>query len=50
MRNPTPFIQRMHAGGMMPIFFHPDEQVCLDILFSAYEGGCLLYTSDAADE
>lgn len=39
MRNPTPFIQRMHAGGMMPIFFHPDEQVCLDILFSAYEGG-----------
>jgi 2-dehydro-3-deoxyphosphogluconate aldolase/(4S)-4-hydroxy-2-oxoglutarate aldolase len=39
MRNPTPFIQRMHAGGMMPIFFHPDEQVCLDLLFSAYEGG-----------
>ncbi|RIW15840.1 bifunctional 4-hydroxy-2-oxoglutarate aldolase/2-dehydro-3-deoxy-phosphogluconate aldolase [Algoriphagus lacus] len=39
MRNPTPFIKRMHAGGMMPIFFHPDEQVCLDILFSAYEGG-----------
>ena len=39
MRNPSPFIQRMHAGGMMPIFFHPDEQVCLDLLFSAYEGG-----------
>ncbi|MDX5337711.1 MAG: bifunctional 4-hydroxy-2-oxoglutarate aldolase/2-dehydro-3-deoxy-phosphogluconate aldolase [Cyclobacteriaceae bacterium] len=39
MRNPTPFIQRMHAGGMMPIFFHPDEQVCLDLLFAAYEGG-----------
>ncbi|MCU0400862.1 MAG: bifunctional 4-hydroxy-2-oxoglutarate aldolase/2-dehydro-3-deoxy-phosphogluconate aldolase [Algoriphagus sp.] len=39
MRNPTPFIQRMHAGGMMPIFFHPDEQVCLDLLYAAYEGG-----------
>ncbi|MBN7811926.1 bifunctional 4-hydroxy-2-oxoglutarate aldolase/2-dehydro-3-deoxy-phosphogluconate aldolase [Algoriphagus sp. H41] len=39
MRNPTPFIQRMHAGGMMPIFFHPDEQVCLDLLHAAYEGG-----------
>ena len=39
MRNPSPFIQRMHAGGMMPIFFHPDEQVCLDLLYSAYEGG-----------
>ena len=39
MRNPSPFIQRMHAGGMMPIFFHPDEQVCLDLLFAAYEGG-----------
>lgn len=39
MKNPTPFIQRMHAGGMMPIFFHPDEQVCLDLLYSAYEGG-----------
>ncbi len=39
MRNPTPFIQKMHSGGMMPIFFHPDEQVCLDLLHAAYEGG-----------
>jgi 2-dehydro-3-deoxyphosphogluconate aldolase/(4S)-4-hydroxy-2-oxoglutarate aldolase len=39
MRNPTPFIRKMHAGGMMPIFFHPDEQVCLDLLHAAYEGG-----------
>jgi 2-dehydro-3-deoxyphosphogluconate aldolase / (4S)-4-hydroxy-2-oxoglutarate aldolase len=39
MRNPSPFIQKMHAAGMMPIFFHPDEQVCLDLLFTAYEGG-----------
>ncbi|MFN3999408.1 bifunctional 4-hydroxy-2-oxoglutarate aldolase/2-dehydro-3-deoxy-phosphogluconate aldolase [Algoriphagus sp.] len=39
MRNPTPFIKKMHAGGMMPIFFHPDEQVCLDLLHAAYEGG-----------
>ena len=39
MRNPTPFITKMHAGGMMPIFFHPDEQVCLDLLHAAYEGG-----------
>ncbi len=39
MRNPTPFIQRMHAGGMMPIFFHPDAEVCLDLLHAAYQGG-----------
>lgn len=23
----------------MPIFFHPDEEVCLDLLHAAYEGG-----------
>jgi 2-dehydro-3-deoxyphosphogluconate aldolase/(4S)-4-hydroxy-2-oxoglutarate aldolase len=39
MRNPTPFIQRMHAGGMMPIFFNPDVEVCLDLLHASYEGG-----------
>jgi 2-dehydro-3-deoxyphosphogluconate aldolase / (4S)-4-hydroxy-2-oxoglutarate aldolase len=39
MRNPTPFIKKMHAGGMMPIFFHPDAAVCLDLLHAAYEGG-----------
>jgi 2-dehydro-3-deoxyphosphogluconate aldolase/(4S)-4-hydroxy-2-oxoglutarate aldolase len=39
MRNPTPFIKKMHAGGMMPIFFHPDPEVCLDLLHAAYEGG-----------
>lgn len=39
MRNPTPFIRKMHAGGMMPIFFHPDADVCLDLLHAAYEGG-----------
>lgn len=39
MRNPTPFIQKMHAGGMMPIFFNPDVEVCLDLLHAAYEGG-----------
>jgi 2-dehydro-3-deoxyphosphogluconate aldolase/(4S)-4-hydroxy-2-oxoglutarate aldolase len=39
MRNPSPFIQRMHAGGMMPIFFHPEEKVCLELVGAAYEGG-----------
>ena len=39
IRNPSPFIQRMHAGGMMPIFFHPEEQVCLELVKAAYEGG-----------
>lgn len=39
IRNPSPFIQRMHAGGMMPIFFHPDEKVCLELVKAAYEGG-----------
>ncbi len=39
IRNPSPFIQRMHAGGMMPIFFHPEEQVCLELVKAAYKGG-----------
>ena len=39
IRNPSPFIQRMHAGGMMPIFFHPEEQVCIELLLAAYKGG-----------
>jgi 2-dehydro-3-deoxyphosphogluconate aldolase/(4S)-4-hydroxy-2-oxoglutarate aldolase len=39
MRNPSPFIQRMHAGGVLPIFFHPDEQVCLNLLSAAFAGG-----------
>ena len=39
IRNPSPFIQRMHAGGMMPMFFHPEEQVCLELVKAAYEGG-----------
>ena len=39
IRKPSPFIQRMHAGGMMPIFFHPEEQVCLELVKAAYEGG-----------
>ncbi len=39
MRNPSPFIKRMHSGGMMPIFFHPDEKVCLELVKAAYAGG-----------
>lgn len=39
MKNPSPFIQRMHAGGVLPIIFHPEEQVCLDLLLAAYAGG-----------
>lgn len=39
MRNPTPFIQTMQAAGIMPIFFHSDESICLKILETAYKGG-----------
>lgn len=39
MRNPTSFIRKMHAAGMMPILFHPDEQVCIEVLHAAYAGG-----------
>jgi 2-dehydro-3-deoxyphosphogluconate aldolase/(4S)-4-hydroxy-2-oxoglutarate aldolase len=39
MRNPTPFIRTMDAAGIMPIFFHPEEKVCLKLLETAYEGG-----------
>lgn len=39
MRNNSPFIQRMHAAGMMPIVFHPDEKVCIELLHAAYAGG-----------
>ncbi|MDF2158006.1 bifunctional 4-hydroxy-2-oxoglutarate aldolase/2-dehydro-3-deoxy-phosphogluconate aldolase [Algoriphagus sp. CAU 1675] len=40
MRNTeSPFIQRMHQAGIMPIFFNPDEKTCLKLLEVAYEGG-----------
>jgi len=39
MRNPTPFIKKMYAAGVMPIFFHPDEKKCLQCLETAYEAG-----------
>lgn len=39
MENKSPFIQRMHAEGMMPIIFHPDENVCIELLHAAYNGG-----------
>lgn len=40
MRNPnSPFIQKMHQAGVMPIFYHPDERTCLKLLETAYEGG-----------
>lgn len=39
MRNPTPFIRTMDAAGIMPIFFHPDESICLKLLETAFAGG-----------
>lgn len=39
MRNPSPFIKKMYAAGVMPIFFTPDESKCLKMLEVAYEGG-----------
>jgi 2-dehydro-3-deoxyphosphogluconate aldolase/(4S)-4-hydroxy-2-oxoglutarate aldolase len=39
MGNQSPFIQRMHAAGMMPIVFHPDEKVCIELVHAAYAGG-----------
>lgn len=40
MRNPSsPFIQKMNAAGVMPIFFNPSESLCLKMLETAYEGG-----------
>ena len=39
MRNPTTFIQKMDQAGIMPIFFNPNETICLKLLEAAYEGG-----------
>lgn len=39
MQNSSPFIQRMHAAGIVPILFHPDEKVCVELLHAAYAGG-----------
>jgi 2-dehydro-3-deoxyphosphogluconate aldolase/(4S)-4-hydroxy-2-oxoglutarate aldolase len=39
MRNPTPFIQKMDQAGIMPIFFNPDQDICLRLLEAAFEGG-----------
>lgn len=40
MRNQeSEFIRKMDNAGVMPIFYHPDESVCLKLLETAYEGG-----------
>jgi 2-dehydro-3-deoxyphosphogluconate aldolase/(4S)-4-hydroxy-2-oxoglutarate aldolase len=39
IRHQSSFIQRMHAAGMMPIVFHPDEKVCVELVHAAYAGG-----------
>ncbi|WP_026954007.1 hypothetical protein [Algoriphagus vanfongensis] len=40
MRNPeSKFIQKMDQAGVMPIFFNPQEAICLKMLETAYEGG-----------
>ena len=39
IRHQSLFIQRMHAAGMMPIVFHPDEKVCVELVHAAYAGG-----------
>ena len=40
MRNPeSSFIRKMYQGGIMPIFFHPDVEVCLRLLEVSYEAG-----------
>lgn len=33
--------QMMH-DGLMPLFYHPDEQVCRDVVQACYEGGIRL--------
>ncbi len=33
------FIAKMYSGGIMPIFFHPDPEICVKILKTAYEAG-----------
>lgn len=39
MQHSSPFIQRMHAAGMVPILYHPDEKVCMELLHAAYAAG-----------
>lgn len=40
MRNKdSAFIQKMYEAALMPIFFHPEEEVCLKLLHLAYDGG-----------
>ena len=40
MRNKeSAFIRKMYEAALMPIFFHPEEEVCLKLLQLAYKGG-----------
>lgn len=40
MRNQgSEFIRKMDHAGVMPIFYHSDESVCLKLLETAYQGG-----------
>ncbi|HAS61059.1 MAG TPA: bifunctional 4-hydroxy-2-oxoglutarate aldolase/2-dehydro-3-deoxy-phosphogluconate aldolase [Algoriphagus sp.] len=40
MRNTeSPFIKQINQAGLMPIFYHSSEEVCLSILKVAYDSG-----------
>ena len=33
------FIAKMYSGGIMPIFFHPNPEICVKIIQTAYDAG-----------
>ena len=48
--NKMQVMQAMKETGMVPVFFNSDLDTCKNVIKACYEGGCLLYTSDAADD
>ena len=42
-------LNKIGSTGMVPVFYHKDAEVAKKVVKACYDG-CLLYTSDAADE
>lgn len=47
MKNETIIIQQLTSSGILPLFYHDNEQVCLQIIQSLYQAGlrCVEFTN-----
>ncbi|RAV28188.1 bifunctional 4-hydroxy-2-oxoglutarate aldolase/2-dehydro-3-deoxy-phosphogluconate aldolase [Sinomicrobium soli] len=36
-------VRTMGAGGMVPVFYHPDPEICKNVIRACYEGGARVF-------